>query len=248
MENKSEAATAATETPRTPPAAPQVPVSPAKAEPTTTGDRFPTTPTTTRSQPTDPNVKTTWLAILPPEKVDATALGLADIWELIAQVRELAKKFQDGAITRDEVGDGVKLVLALFGLKEEGELADKFIEQTISLRATVRDENGSEIALRRLLADRFLPAGTEDFRLLAVPEGGPEDKREPTSNPLPDHVALSRIASEVEAHCSGNFVATADATKPVWYDPKFLPPIVWQIGGALLFRMIGRLIRDRIAP
>jgi hypothetical protein len=235
------APTAETPTPRTPPA----------AIPTTTEN-------TTSTRTTSPQVERRTfnngktievrVAILPPEKVDATALGLADIWELIAQVRELARKFQDGEITRDEVGDGVKLVLALFGLKEEGELADKFIEQTVSLRAAVRDENGSEIALRRLLADRFLPAGTEDFRLLAVPEGGPEDKREPTSKPLPDHVALSRIASEIEAHCSGNFVATAEAKKPVWYDPTFLPPIVWQIGGTLLFRMIGRLLRDRIAP
>ena len=76
--------------------------------------------TTTSSMP----ASNALISILPPEKVDATALGLADIWELIAQVRELAKKFQDGAITRDEVGDGVKLVLALFGLKEEGELAE----------------------------------------------------------------------------------------------------------------------------
>lgn len=184
------------------------------------------------------------ISVLPIQVVTADSLGFADIWELIAKLREISKKFQDG-VTFDTVGDGLRIALLMFGLTAEAELANSFVDQLAVLGDAVRDANGSEILLRRLLADRFLPKGAE-FGLMAVPAGGPPDNREPAREPLPDHVAFARLASELEQHVSTGFTAKAEGDKPLEYDPKLIPPIVWQIGGQLLFRLIAELIRRRM--
>lgn len=182
------------------------------------------------------------ITILPPQIVTADALGFADIWDLIGKLREISKKFQDG-VTFDTVGDGARIVLVLFGLSEEAELANLFVDQLANLGDAIRDTNGAEILLRRKLADRFLPKGV-DFTLLAVP-AGVVDNRDATKTPLPDHVAFARLAGDLEQHLKGIPRAAADAPLKE-YDPKMIPPIVWQIGGQLLFRLIAKLIERRL--
>lgn len=187
-------------------------------------------------------------SILPPKLVDVSQMGIGDLFDLVKKLRELAKKFQ-GEISFDAGGDALKFVLGLLGLTAEAELADKFVDQLANPRNAIRDENGAEIGLRRLLADRFLPADKAgDFSLLALPEGAPADNREPSLHPLPESQALARLAVEFEGFFGSNVKAlAADAPPPTEYDPAFLPPIIWQIGGAFLFEMIKKMIERRLA-
>lgn len=168
--------------------------------------------------------------------VDVKALGFGNVFELIAKLRDLARVFQNGPPTRDQLAGAAKVLLGLLGLEAEGAELELFVGQLGDINAAARDLNGSEIRLRRLLADRFLtPAG--GFTVQAA-DGEPE---------LPLHAALARVASELEAHATGTFTRDEAGVRSVSddlaeIDPTALPPIVWKIGGQLLLRLITRLI------